>query len=138
MQEISDEKLLQLSRQIRPVAFYMEGKENNLHYLSLDWTALNLRKDSFIWDLEHSKGELALNLKELILMIMKFTFGSPTLFKPTIAEVLSQIPGGFLERVVAYEIPNQFMGAENIQHRLTNGSWESIHIAIVRLYRKRL
>lgn len=138
MREIADEELLRLSKQIRPVAFYMEGKKNNLHYLSLNWATFNLRKDSFTWDLEHSKGELALDLKELILMIMKFTFGSPTLFKPTIAEVLSQIPEKFLERIVAYEIPSQFMDSNNIIDRYTNRKWETIHIAVVRLYRKKL
>lgn len=136
IREISNEELKQLAQKIRPVAYY----GNNLCYLDLDLESnldiKRLRSSSFIWELEKIKGDIAIDLKEFTLIIMKFTFGSPILFKPTVTEVLSQIPEKLLEKTVAYEIPEQFLGSENIINLLIDGKWETFHLAVVRLYKK--
>ncbi len=93
--EISDERLEELSKRIKPVV-RLDGK---LYYIR----EVNLRETAFTWSpklKEEAKG-----LEELIRIRTYHTYGYPGFFKPSIAEVLSQIPKRHLLHTSAFEIP---------------------------------
>lgn len=96
--EISDEKLSSLLARIKPVFdFPNKGK----CYIK----PVDPRKVSYIWD--PTPDGSAKGLKSLCDIDTYHAFGYYGLFKPSIAEVLAQIPEDKLDQVVAFEIVNQ-------------------------------
>ena len=91
---IDDQVLSELSRRIRPVV--REGE--TLHYIE----RCDPRTVAFTWALQTT--EPALGLKRLRTVTTFHTYGAPSLFKPSIAEVISQIPEDLLTTVRAFEL----------------------------------
>jgi len=63
-----------------------------------DW-----RKVSCLWDSENTEEDTS-DLRLLAVITTIHTFGAPALFKPSMAEVLAQIPANMVDEVVAFEI----------------------------------
>lgn len=106
--EISDEKLLELSQRIKPVIRFSRGlkglflsPEGIPYYIK----PVDLREMAFTWDATPSKK--AKGLQEIVAIRTLHSYGYHGLFKPSIAEVIAQIPEEFLDRVVAFEIVDQ-------------------------------
>jgi hypothetical protein len=129
---LTDVELLKLTKQIRPVAYF----HDKLHYLNVEISMKGLRGTSFIWNAEKNIGNIATDIEELTIIVCKFTAGAPVFFKPTISEVLSQIPKEVLPEVVAFEIPDQLLVANNCCESRIDGKWVLYHVATVRLYKK--
>jgi hypothetical protein len=90
---ITNERLAELLVRIRPVCQF----EGRLHYIR----PVDPRRIAFLWD-PQSDG-MADNLVALECVMTRHDYGHPSLFKPTIAEVLAQIPEDVVDRVVAFE-----------------------------------
>jgi len=91
--KITDEKLQELLLRIRPVLSF-GGK---LSYIK----SVDPRHIAFLWD-PKPDGE-AEDLVILRSIRTYHDYGHPSLFKPSIAEVLAQIPEDILDKVVAFE-----------------------------------
>lgn len=89
--EITEEELKVRYKRIKPIV-EIEGKK----YLLREYTQEELREKSYIWDLEHDKrGEV--NIDEYVPLVdydfeCIHKYGYYGFFKPSIAEVLAQIP----------------------------------------------
>ena len=100
---ISDKELKKRYEQIKPV-ITVKGK---LHYFR-EFTFDELRSISYIWNLDEDVreevGENKLEVLEDRDFVCLHDYGYPGLFKPSIAEVLSQIKEYDLPFVKAFEI----------------------------------
>ena len=108
--EISDEKLAALLANISPLVRKRSGAvtgtpfadaEKSLHRIKLP---ANVRDVSFIWDPELLSPVDERNLQILRLIPTYHTAGYIGLCKPTIAEVLAQIPEELVASVAAFEV----------------------------------
>jgi len=91
--KISDEKLEELSKRIRP------AKEENgelFYYKSCD-----LRNESFSWAEKDCKAK---GLKEFASLPTLHTYAYYGFFKPSVAEVLAQLPEDVLDKVIAFKV----------------------------------
>lgn len=121
---ISDEKLNSLLKRIKPVFdFPNKGK----CYIK----PVDPREVSYIWDPISDGG--VKGLKFLCDIDTYHTFGYQGLFKPSIAEVLAQIPKDKLDQVVAFEIVEQPRTAGDL-NRQANAVNSGFHKAKTRLY----
>ena len=124
--KISDEELNDLFTHIKPVIdFYGKGKR----YIE----PVDLRGTAFIWDPE--PAEKAKGLKMLRDIRTYHSYAYYGLFKPSIAEVIAQIPKELLDQVIAFEIIKKPETADDM-----NGELEALnagyHVATTRLYTK--
>ena len=101
IREISNEELLALYKIVKPIVTHDEIKFSLRNY-SLE----ELRKYSYIWHSKEDSREIISS--KIIEPIFEFTcfhrYDYYGLFKPTIAEVLSQIPNIKSNKVNAFEI----------------------------------
>jgi hypothetical protein len=124
--KIEDADLKALAKRIRPVArkdaagapYYIVGK-------------IDLRNESYLWDPEF--GKEATGLTPLMQIRTYHTYGYYGFFKPSIAEVIAQIPVQVRDRVVAFEITNRPEHASDL-----NGQRDALnaglHVAMTILY----
>ncbi len=91
---ITDERLAQLVTRIRPV---VRGGSNALHWIK----PCDPRGEAFTWD--PKRLGRAQNLVKHATIRTLHTYGYYGMFKPSIAEVLAQIPEALLEQTVAFE-----------------------------------
>jgi hypothetical protein len=115
--EITDEKLYSLNSIIKPVV----KREDKLYYIK----EVNLRNESFAWNPKITIE--AQNLTKFAEVLTYHTYGYMGLFKPSIAEVLAQIPDELINECVAFEIQSE-LGKEAIR-----GDY---HISNTTLYKK--
>jgi hypothetical protein len=89
--------------------------------------------NSFLWDAKPAKK--AKKLKTLCDITTHHSFGFAGFFKPSIAEVLAQIPEEHLDKVVAFEIVEAPESADDLnrEREATNAGY---HVAKTRLYTK--
>ena len=92
--EISDEELRQRADRIKPLV----RKDGILFFI----TEPNLRGSAFIRSPELAGR--APEMCEVARITTYHTYGYPGLFKPSVAEVLAQIPGDILANVSAFEV----------------------------------
>ena len=132
--EISKEELLARYERIKPIV-KLEGKR----YFLSNFTEDELTKSSYIWMIKERLGEEFDITKYSPMPQYDFEcihkFSMPNLFKPSIGEVLAQIPNLVLDVVCAFEIiqkPESETDLYRNRIALENG----FHTSIVRLYRK--
>lgn len=122
---IPNEDLKMLAARIKPitrddkqVARYIIGK-------------ISLRDQSFLWDAV--LGEEATGLKSLMQIRTYHTYGYYGLFKPSIAEVISQIPHAARDHIVAFEITKRPSTSADLneQRDALNAGY---HVAMTTLY----
>ena len=133
--EISDEELMKRYKQIKPVITF-EGK---LHCFR-EYTLEELRKESYFVDRDSDMREEVEEGKLEVMVGRDFaclhTYGYPGFFRPSIAEVLSQIARYDLPYVRAFEIieyPQSRYDFEkdSLTYSLFNKGY---HVSTVRLY----
>lgn len=126
--EISDERLAQLHARIKPVVRGARRSNGAAWHDGLFYIQdVDLRGESFTWD--PTLTESAEGLRELARIETTHTCGYYGFFKPSIAEVLAQIPVEFLDRCVAYECGVGDLDTSNIvdggsAHRVTTVLYE--------------
>lgn len=91
--EISDAKLEELYKRIKPVV----KRKGKLYYIKDE----DPRKVAFTWDPKLKNK--AKKLEKLCNITTYHTYGYYGFFKPSIAEVIAQIPKYYLDKTVAFE-----------------------------------
>ena len=101
IRELSNEELLALYKKVKPIVTL-----NEIKFSLRKYTLEELRKYSYIWHSKEDSREIISSKR--IETIDEFDcfhrFGYYGLFKPTIAEVLSQIPNSQADKINAFEI----------------------------------
>jgi len=130
---ITDEELMRRYLKIKPIAEVAEVK-----YWLRDYSLEELRKLVYLWNVVPDKrepvGEALSNHTHYDFQCLH-TFGYHGIFKPSIAEVLAQIPEDVLENcfIDAFEIintPTSNGGFSDYKKALDLG----FHVSVVRLY----
>lgn len=109
---ISDTLLEQLTNSISPVVMH----QGALHYIE----PVNPRRTAFTWHPSITKE--AKNLEVVAQIPTLHVYGAPKLFKPTIAEVLAQIPAGYIDSVAAFQT--------NCSHESIDNWSDAEHLAL--------
>lgn len=124
--EISDVELCQLALRIRPVVQASEGLFNIK-------PPNDLRKIAFTWD--PTLTDLAEDLEPLVEIPTFHIYGYVGFFKPSVAEIIAQIPVGFLDQVVAFSTTGPQTSTElNAQRAVIE---KGFHLAKTQLYKRK-
>ncbi|MBN1326214.1 hypothetical protein JW977_04545 [Candidatus Falkowbacteria bacterium] len=131
--EISEEKLNKLCQRIKPVIrFSRKGKKLFRSSVGAPRYIKQVDPhDAFLWD--PKLGKKVKGLKRLSDIFTYHTFAYASFFKPSIAEVIAQIPEDLLDKVVAFEI----IGGPRTSDDLNNNpeaTHAGYHVATTRLY----
>lgn len=130
---ISDEELMRRYLKIKPVT-NVNGKKYWLRNYSID----EMRNASFlpkrIADISTPVGEALSNHTHYDFHCLH-TFGYPGFFKPSVAEVLAQIPQDVYEQYVidAFEIIDIPTSVDDL-NKFWNATKQGFHVSVVRLY----
>jgi len=137
---ISNEELDWLYSRIKPVIRYgikfrkngkIDPSEVDVDGLPFYIKDVDPREWAFTWGPKSTRQ--ADDIERLDDIITYHTYGAPSLFKPSVAEVLAQIPEEYLEKTVAFEVR-----AENLRewnHVEEGGKY--YHVTMTRLYQKK-
>lgn len=123
--EVPKDQIVLLAERIKPVYDFGHKKR----YIK----PVDLFNVSYIW--EPISAKRAVGIKPLCDIRTYHGYGHYGMFKPSIAEVLAQIPDEHLSKVVAFEIVNCPKDADDLnkeQEALNAG----YHVATTRLYIK--
>jgi hypothetical protein len=151
---ISDERLEELAKRIKPIV-QMErvsssNEDNDDGSFTIttspdpegDWVPwrtgekyfikdVDLRGVAYTWSPEPTK--LASNLKTHADITTYHAYGYYGMFKPSIAEVLAQIPEEYVDKIVAFEIIKSPETAKDFNYDLAAFN-AGYHVATTRLY----
>ncbi len=121
--EITDERLAELAARIKPV---VRNRSNALAYIK----PCDLRNVAFTWSPKITRK--AANLVKHATIRTLHRYGYYGLFKPSIAEVLAQIPADLIDETVAFETigPSDATDLGKESEALNAG----FHVATTRLY----
>lgn len=99
--EIDDKRLKELYQLLKPIVTIDEMK-----YLLREFTLQELRNQSYIWNRHEDKRDVVdpNKLETVDDFLCLHTWGYYGLFKPSIAEVLSQAPESVIEQANTFEI----------------------------------
>ena len=125
LHDLPDEEIARRAKTIRPVVKFGE----KLHYIK----PVDLHTVAYTWD--PKKAEKATGLKPLKEITTLHRWSYYGFFKPSIAEVLSQIPEDLVDRVVAFQIIECPETAEDLNKNyfeLISG----FHVATTLLYER--
>ena len=123
--KISDEVLEERYAKIQPL-LKRDGKLFSIQ------RPIDLRNQSFIWD--PKIGNEVKGLKEIAQVKTLHTYGYYGIFKPSIAEVLSQVPEYLLDQVVAFHLdgPDTVNDLNKFREELNMG----FHVGFATFYKK--
>ena len=136
--EISNEEMQKRYKHIKPV-ITVNGK---LHYFR-EFSLKELSDISYLWnankDVREEVGENELEILEGRDFVCLHTYGYYGLFKPSIAEVLSQIKEHDVHLIKAFEIiESPQTSADFHKDSFTSIAFDNgYHVSTVRLYRKK-
>jgi hypothetical protein len=120
--EITDEKIELLLQKIHPLVL-QDGRLMRIE-------PVHPRDVAFTWD--PVVTEPATNVEELVKIRTLHTYGYYGFFKPSIAEVLAQIPEEWLERTIAFSTQGPNDAAEmNLEKKALDAGF---HVAETTLY----
>lgn len=121
--EITDERLNELLARIKPVIEFDGVK----HYIK----KCHPRNVAYTWDAK--KATPAPPLREIATIRTYHTYGYHGFFKPSIAEVIAQIPAEHIDQVTEFEIVKRPMEAKDLneEKRALNAGF---HVATTVLY----
>ncbi len=122
--EVPKNRIEELALRIKPV---VEFKGKGKCYIK----PVDLFKVAYTWGAK--AAEKATRLKSLCEIVTYHGFGYYGFFKPSIAEVLAQIPAELLERVVAFEITRSPESATDL-NREREALNAGFHVATTTLY----
>ncbi|MBI4118791.1 MAG: hypothetical protein HY452_00830 [Parcubacteria group bacterium] len=135
--KIPKKRIKELAKRIKPVVRFARGanglfesSEGHLFHIK----PVDLFGIAYTWDPKPT--DKATGLKRLCDIRTYHTYGYYGFFKPSIAEVLAQIPTEHLTEVVAFEIVEspETAGDLNREHEALNAGY---HVATTRLYVRR-
>ena len=129
--KIDDKRLKELYHLLKPIVTIEEMK-----YLLREFTLSELRNQSYIWNRDEDKRELvdSSRLETVDDFLCLHTWGYYGLFKPSIAEVLSQFPENIIEEANTFEIIESPETREDVfryPEVINNG----FHLSKVRAYK---
>lgn len=129
--EIDDKRLKELYQLLKPIVTIDEMK-----YLLREFTLQKLRNQSYIWNRHEDKRDIvdSSRLETVDDFLCLHTFGYYGLFKPSIAEVLSQAPESVIEQANTFEIIESPETREDVfkyKEVIDNG----FHLSKVRAYK---
>ena len=129
--EIDDKRLKELYQLLKPIVTIDEMK-----YLLREFTLQELRNQSYIWNRHEDKRDIvdSSRLETVDDFLWLHTFGYYGLFKPSIAEVLSQAPESVIEQANTFEIIESPETREDVfkyKEVIDNG----FHLSKVRAYK---
>lgn len=129
--EIDDKRLKELYQLLKPIVTIDEMK-----YLLREFTLQELRNQSYIWNRHEDKRDIvdSSRLETVDDFLCLHTFGYYGLFKPSIAEVLSQAPENVIEQANTFEIIESPETREDVfkyKEVIDNG----FHLSKVRAYK---
>ena len=129
--EINDKRLKELYQLLKPIVTIDEMK-----YLLREFTLQELRNQSYIWNRHEDKRDIvdSSRLETVDDFLCLHTFGYYGLFKPSIAEVLSQAPESVIEQANTFEIIESPETREDVfkyKEVIDNG----FHLSKVRAYK---
>lgn len=129
--EIDDNRLKELYQLLKPIVTIDEIK-----YLLREFTLQELRNQSYIWDRHEDKRDVVdpSRLETVDDFLCLHTWGYYGLFKPSIAEVLSQAPESVIEQANTFEIIESPETREDVfkyKEVIDNG----FHLSKVRAYK---
>ena len=129
--EIDDNRLKELYQLLKPIVTIDEMK-----YLLREFTLQELRNQSYIWNRHEDKRDIvdSSRLETVDDFLCLHTFGYYGLFKPSIAEVLSQAPESVIEQANTFEIIESPETREDVfkyKEVIDNG----FHLSKVRAYK---
>jgi hypothetical protein len=120
---IKEGRLNELAARIKPVVAFKGVK----HYIQ----PCHLRNEAYTWDAQ--KAAKAPPLVELVDIRTYHTYGFHGFFKPSIAEVIAQIPADIIDQVTEFEIVDAPKSAEDLnEERIALN--KGFHVATTRLY----
>ncbi len=123
--EVTEDRIKELAERIKPVVQFDGGK----YYIEL--VLVDLFRTAYTWD--PKPANKATGLKLLCDITTYHTYGYHAMFKPSIAEVLAQIPDDYLDKVVAFEIVRSPETADDL-NREPEALKVGYHVATTRLY----
>ena len=129
--EIDDNRLKELYQLLKPIVTIDEIK-----YLLREFTLQELRNQSYIWNRHEDKRDIVdpNKLETVDDFLCLHTWGYYGLFKPSIAEVLSQAPESVIEQANTFEIIESPETREDVfkyKEVIDNG----FHLSKVRAYK---
>lgn len=129
--EIDDNRLKELYQLLKPIVTIDEMK-----YLLREFTLQELRNQSYIWNRTQDKREVVApsKLETIDDFLCLHTCGYCGLFKPSIAEVLSQAPENVVEQANTFEIierPYTYEDISKYKEVINNG----FNLSKVRAYK---
>lgn len=129
--EIDDKRLKELYQLLKPIVTIDEMK-----YLLREFTLQELRNQSYIWNRHEDKRDAvdSSKLETVDDFLCLHTWGYYGLFKPSIAEVLSQAPENVIEQANIFEIIESPETREDVfkyKEVIDNG----FHLSKVRAYK---
>lgn len=129
--EIDDNRLKELYQLLKPIVTIDEMK-----YLLREFTLQELRNQSYIWNRHEDKRDIVdpSRLETVDDFLCLHTWGYYGLFKPSIAEVLSQAPESVIEQANTFEIIESPETREDVfkyKEVIDNG----FHLSKVRAYK---
>lgn len=129
--EIDDKRLKELYQLLKPIVTIDEMK-----YLLREFTLQELRNQSYIWDRHEDKRDAvdSSKLETVDDFLCLHTWEYYGLFKPSIAEVLSQAPENVIEQANIFEIIESPETREDVfkyKEVIDNG----FHLSKVRAYK---
>lgn len=129
--EIDDKRLKELYQLLKPIVTIDEMK-----YLLREFTLQELRNQSYIWNRHEDKRDVvdSNKLETVDDFLCLHTWGYYGLFKPSIAEVLSQAPESVIEQANTFEIIESPETREDVfkyKEVIDNG----FHLSKVRAYK---
>ena len=129
--EIDDNRLKELYQLLKPIVTIDEMK-----YLLREFTLQELRNQSYIWNRHEDKRDVVdpSRLETVDDFLCLHTWGYYGLFKPSIAEVLSQTPESVIEQANTFEIIESPETREDVfkyKEVIDNG----FHLSKVRAYK---
>ncbi len=129
--EIEDKRLKELYHLLKPIVTIDEMK-----YLLREFTLQELRNQSYIWNRHEDKRDIIdpNKLETVDDFLCLHTWGYYGLFKPSIAEVLSQAPESVIEQANTFEIIESPETREDVfkyKEVIDNG----FHLSKVRAYK---
>jgi len=131
---ISKKRLQKLAKQIKPIDYFWleDCQYSTLCYIKGHFYVKNTRlHTAFLWSEE--AGKEVTDLKPLINIKTFHRWGYYGFFKPSVAEVLAQIPKKYLKQVVAFRIINHPENSNDLnEDKILYGT--DLHVATTRLY----
>jgi hypothetical protein len=123
--DMAEARIRELAERIKPV---MEFKEEGRCYIK----PVDIFAESFTWDPE--QGSEATGLKPICDITTYHPYGYIGNFKPSVAQVILQIPREHLDKVIAFEIvkaPDEFPDNLTPEYEALDAGY---HTATTRLY----